>query len=1110
MYLAAFAFILLLAASAAMAVTTQTAAGGSSSYVIRADGSLWAWGNNFYGQVGDGTKINALAPEQIGINYTAVAAGTVHTLALKSDGSLWAWGSNKYSQLGVITTAEGCGLDPDSYYGCSTTPKQVGTGYAAVAAGRDHSVALKADGSLWAWGDNSYGQLGDPTTGGTNVPRRIGTSYTAVAAGYGHTVALKSDGSLWAWGDNSYGQLGDGTTTASPVPKQISIDYSAISAKGNVTVALKADGSLWAWGDNFYGQLGVVTDETCGNYARPCTRTAKLVGNAYMAVTTGGFHTVALKSDGSLWAWGQNNAGQLGDGTTTDSPVPKHVGAGYAAVAAGELHTVALKGDGSLWVWGNNSSGQLGDGTTTKSLVPKQIIFGETLAINGPTTLKGGSSGTYTLIRTHGLNPSETVTGTLGLGTTAYATLIGNTLTAGSVLNDQVVTLYGSYVDSQGVTWTATLPVTISKAVGVTLTGVSITGPASVNEGATGTYTLTASYADGSTATVTGTLSLASTSYATLAGSTLTAANVTNDQTVTLNASYTEGGVTTAASLSVTIKNSVNALIGIAINGPTSLAGGGGNATYSVAALYENGATATVASTLSSNDTSAVFIGNQLLASAVTSAKTVTLSASYTENGVTKTATLPVVITPSATATSKDVRSYIPAAMANPGYTSYVRVINTSVLATAVTVALIDGASGQVGTAAQLLAALPAGGAVTFGAQQIEAALGVSLPADARPRLRISAAVPIEVQAFQSNPTGVVVQNADALSGASSHYVPSYIPAGMAQYGYTGFIRIINTGTASTAIQVTLIDGDTGSAGASGELTAALPAGAARTFSAQEIEAALGVSVPADARPRMRITATVPIEVQSFQSNPTGVVTQNGGVRSGTAVMVQTYIPAALATSGYSSYVRIVNNGAQATPVSVYLIDPFTGKTRASGQLAAALAPNAAVTFSAQQIEAALGMVLEAQDRPRLLVTSPANDLGVQSFQSNPGGVVTQNAESRSGTSIDVRSYIPAASARYGYTSYLRFINTGSAATRVSVALINGDSGAVGATNQLFASFAPGAALTLSAAQIEAALGGPLPADARPRIRVTATLPIEVQSFQSSPTGVVTQNGSAQ
>lgn len=339
---------------------TAIAAGVTHAIALKSDGSLWAWGNNDHGQLGDGSTNRSLAPKRIGTGfYSAIAAGGYHTVALKSDGSLWAWGSNAYGQLGD-------GVTTDSF-----VPKQIGTGsYTAISAGGVHTIALKSDGSLWAWGSNASGRLGDGSTTDSLVPKQIGTgSYAAIAAGGGHTIALKSDGSLWAWGSNDSGQLGDGSTSSSLLPKQIGTgSYTAITAGMIHTFALKSDGSLWAWGSNFYGQFGdgAITDSLL----------PKQIGTgSYSMIAAGVTHTIALRPGGSLWAWGRNNSGQLGYATTTGSYVPKQIGTdSYSAIAAGGDYTVAVKSDGSLWAWGSNYYGQLGVGSITDSLVPKQII----------------------------------------------------------------------------------------------------------------------------------------------------------------------------------------------------------------------------------------------------------------------------------------------------------------------------------------------------------------------------------------------------------------------------------------------------------------------------------------------------------------------------------------------------------------------------------------------------------------------------------------------------------------------------------------------------------------------------------------------------------------
>lgn len=352
---------------------SAVAAGEAHFLALKSDGSLWAWGHNRVGQLGDGTtndlgawavnwdgsiNDNWAKPKQVGTGYVSIAAGPIFSLALKADGSLWAWGDNRFGQLGVASS-EMCGA-----YACSTIPLLVGQGYSAIAAGGSHNLALKTDGSLWAWGTGTNVQSGEPV-----APTKIGSGYSAIAAGSGHSVALKSDGSLWAWGDNTYGQLGDGTTTGVASPKFIGDGYVAIAAS-DYTLAIKSDGTLWAWGNNTYGQLG---DGAITYSVLP----GPVAGN-YLAVSVGYGHILALQIDGSLWAWGLNSNGQLGNATGLDSGKPIKIGSGYSAVSAGYTYSLALKPDGSLWAWGWNGEGQFGDGTTTEipTRTPKQIGVG--------------------------------------------------------------------------------------------------------------------------------------------------------------------------------------------------------------------------------------------------------------------------------------------------------------------------------------------------------------------------------------------------------------------------------------------------------------------------------------------------------------------------------------------------------------------------------------------------------------------------------------------------------------------------------------------------------------------------------------------------------------
>lgn len=203
----------------AVAARQKTAAGYYHSVALKSNGTLWAWGGNQWGQLGDGTTTNKYSPVQIGTdnNWVSVAAGIYHTVALKSDGTLWAWGNNQYGQLGDGTTTN------------KYSPEQIGTdnNWASVTAGDYHTVALRSGGTcgdtLWAWGYNGEGELGDGTTTQRNSPVQIGTdnNWMSVTAGPYHAVAIKSDNTLWTWGFNLQGQLGDGTTTDKHSPVQI-------------------------------------------------------------------------------------------------------------------------------------------------------------------------------------------------------------------------------------------------------------------------------------------------------------------------------------------------------------------------------------------------------------------------------------------------------------------------------------------------------------------------------------------------------------------------------------------------------------------------------------------------------------------------------------------------------------------------------------------------------------------------------------------------------------------------------------------------------------------------------------------------------------------------
>jgi len=329
---------------------------GTFSMGLKSDGSLWAWGYNAYGQLGDGTNTDKNSPVQIAGTWAAVATGAFHTMALKADGSLWVWGYNSDGQLGN-------GNHSDINY-----PIPVAGTWTSVAAGGYHSMALKADGSLWTWGQNTYGQLGLGNNTSSSVPLQVTGTWTSIATGTENSVALKANGELWAWGYNTHGEVGDGSNTHRNAPVHIAGTWVSVNAGAGHIMAQRAEGTLWAWGRNDYGQFGT------GNWnnSNVPVQTSVQLGE-WVKVVGGGSHTLALKSDGSLWAWGSNNYGALGNGTNTDSHSPVPVSGSWLDISAGSYHSLGIKTDGTLWGWGYNVNGQIGDGTEVDANAASQV-----------------------------------------------------------------------------------------------------------------------------------------------------------------------------------------------------------------------------------------------------------------------------------------------------------------------------------------------------------------------------------------------------------------------------------------------------------------------------------------------------------------------------------------------------------------------------------------------------------------------------------------------------------------------------------------------------------------------------------------------------------------
>jgi alpha-tubulin suppressor-like RCC1 family protein len=354
------------------------AAGASGS------GTVWAWGNNSDGELGNGSSTlyeGNPTPGQVSslTGVIAIAAGSEHSLALTSSGTVWAWGNGGWGQLG------------QGVYRSSTIPIQVPglSGITAIAAGQLHSMALGGDGTVWAWGYNIYGQVGNGASGANvlaPVKVRGLTGIVAIAAGNDSdtSYALKSDGTVWAWGYDGLGGLGNGTSNESPHPTPVRVSnltgVTAIAAGTYHALALRSTGTVMAWGSNQYSQLGATTTGRCSSYSDPCSTVPVRSGtlSAVVKIAAGGNSSLALKSDGTVWGWGDNGYGQLANGTTTTfggvkTPTRASL-TSITAIALGGSHSVALKSDGSVWSAGYNDLGQLGNGTFTSSPRPVRAI----------------------------------------------------------------------------------------------------------------------------------------------------------------------------------------------------------------------------------------------------------------------------------------------------------------------------------------------------------------------------------------------------------------------------------------------------------------------------------------------------------------------------------------------------------------------------------------------------------------------------------------------------------------------------------------------------------------------------------------------------------------
>ena len=337
----------------------QISAGAEHTCGVRADGTLWCWGNGSRGRLGLDSHDHRDRPTQVGTsqNWVSVASGGNHTCGVRDDHSLWCWGRNRRGQLG-----HGDDVDRD-------VPEQVGTltNWRAVATGGAHTCGLRTDGTLWCWGNGGRGRLGVGDTEERWEPTQVGSDsdWSLVITGLRHTCGIREDNSLWCWGRS---QLGQGTRDE-PGQAGSHTDWVLASANRGFTCGIRSGGTLWCWGGNEAGQLGHDNKE---DYEQP-----RQVGShaGWSSVAAGAFHSCGLRDDHTLWCWGSSDDGQLGHGDRDEHLTPEQVedDQDWRSISAGGDHSCGVRSDDSLWCWGHGDHGRLGHGDFDDRLSPTRL-----------------------------------------------------------------------------------------------------------------------------------------------------------------------------------------------------------------------------------------------------------------------------------------------------------------------------------------------------------------------------------------------------------------------------------------------------------------------------------------------------------------------------------------------------------------------------------------------------------------------------------------------------------------------------------------------------------------------------------------------------------------
>ncbi|MGJ8640897.1 MAG: InlB B-repeat-containing protein [Opitutaceae bacterium] len=347
-------------AASPMRDVIEVSAGGSHSLFVKSDGTLWATGSNYVGQLGDGTQTDQTSPVFVANGVSKCVAGLgsgfSHSLFLKDDGTLWGMGTGTYGNLGASAGVQ------------QLTPIQIASDVVDIAAGSIHTLYIKEDGTLWSLGRNNYGQLGDGSLSNRHLSVQVASDVTSVRCGGFHSLFTKSDGSLWAMGRNHNGQLGDGTQIDRHTPVKVADGVKDFDASNHISVFVKYDDTLWVMGYILSGMLA--------NGGNTIASTPIQLATDAHQVSAGDYHILYLTRGGALFGIGSNTSGQLGGGDSESRSVPELITEGVVRFSAGGHHSFYVKTDGTAWSMGSNANGELGYETNSQINSATYIIDG--------------------------------------------------------------------------------------------------------------------------------------------------------------------------------------------------------------------------------------------------------------------------------------------------------------------------------------------------------------------------------------------------------------------------------------------------------------------------------------------------------------------------------------------------------------------------------------------------------------------------------------------------------------------------------------------------------------------------------------------------------------